>query len=468
MLLSITLEMPDARNLGYLLHKHPDRVHEKELSFGNAYVFFPEANDCRCTAALLVEVDPVAMVRTRRGPSGESGLLDQYVNDRPYVASSFLSVAIAELFSTAMGGRSKNVQHLADQALPLSIHLPVVPCSHGIDFFQALFHPLGYEIMADALVLDEQFPEWGASNYFRLSLNCVSRLAHVLTHLYVLLPVLDNSKHYWVNEDEVEKLLAKGSSWLASHPERTLITNRYLRYQKRLTSAALQRLLDEEQSEEMPGEKQAVQEAQEEAIEKPLRLHDERLQWVTGQLIRSGARRVLDLGCGSGKLLARLVSEKQFEEIVGVDVSPAVLNHASLRLHLDQARPLTKDRVRLLQGALTYCDQRLAGFDAAAVVEVIEHLEPGRLDAFRHALFGYAKPKTVIITTPNAEYNVRFEMLPAGNMRHGDHRFEWTRKEFQAWCLATAEQYSYRVEFEDLGPSDDLLGAPTQAGVFTQ
>ena len=125
-------------------------------------------------------------------------------------------------------------------------------------------------------------------------------------------------------------------------------------------------------------------------------------------------------------------------------------------------------RIRLLQGALNYRDARLAGFDAAAVVEVIEHLEPGRLDAFARSVFEFARPGAVVLTTPNAEYNVRFEGLPAGKLRHRDHRFEWTRGEFAEWCGAKASHFGYAVRFAPIGTDDSEVGPPTQMAVFTR
>src|SRR5215204_5420209 len=139
MLLTITTTHQPATDLGYLLHKNPARAQHFALSFGAAHVFYPEANTGRCTAALVLDVDPVGLVRGRRGPEGEGGLLMQYVNDRPYVASSFLSVAMADVFGTAMTGRSKERQELADTALPLEARLATVPCRGGDDLLRRLF-----------------------------------------------------------------------------------------------------------------------------------------------------------------------------------------------------------------------------------------------------------------------------------------------------------------------------------------
>jgi 3' terminal RNA ribose 2'-O-methyltransferase Hen1 len=460
MLLTLTLTRPPATDLGHLLHKHPERLQSFSLPFGQAHVFYPEAGEERCTAALMLEVDPVGLIR--RGVRFPR--LDQYVNDRPYVASSFLSVAIARVFNTALGGRSKARPELVEEALPLRARLAALPCAGGEGLLRRLFEPLGYAVHAVDHPLDEQFPEWGESRYFTVELEGEVRLRELLAHLYVLVPVLDAEKHYWVGDDEVEKLLRRGEGWLARHPERELIVNRYLRYQRSLTSEALGKLLAEEEPD--PDRELETRAAEEEAVEEPLRLNEKRLGAVVSVLKASGAKRVLDVGCGNGKLIQSLLKEPQFVEVVGVDISHRALEAAERRLKLERLAPRQRERVRLFQTALTYRDKRLAGFDAAAVVEVIEHLDRPRLQAFERVLFEQARPVAVAVTTPNREYNVRFEGLPAGNFRHRDHRFEWTRAEFEDWGGEVAGRFGYGVRFLPVGPEDPQVGAPTQMAVF--
>jgi 3' terminal RNA ribose 2'-O-methyltransferase Hen1 len=464
MLLTLTTTHNPATDLGYLLRKNPMRPQSFSLSFGKAHVFYPEATPERCTVALLVEVDPVGLVRNRRGPSGERGALEQYVNDRPYAASSFLSVAIAEVFGSALSGKSKERPELADTPLPLRVTFSALPCRGGEEFLRKLFEPLGYVVSARRLPLDEKFPDWGESAYHRVELEACLPLQKLLSHLYVLVPVLDNDKHYWVGDDEVEKLLRHGEGWLASHPEREVITRRYLKHLRSLVDDALAQITDE--SEPNPDILAEVRAQEEEAIESSISLNEQRLGSVLAALKASGATRILDLGCGEGRLLQALLKEKQFAEIVGMDVSHRALKIAHDRLHYDRLPPVQKERLRLLHGSLIYRDQRLAGFDAAAVVEVIEHLDAPRLAAFERVLFECAKPKTIVITTPNREYNVKWETLPAGKFRHRDHRFEWTRAEFQEWASRVAAGFGYNVRFLPVGPEDSTVGAPTQMGVF--
>jgi 3' terminal RNA ribose 2'-O-methyltransferase Hen1 len=465
MILTISTTHEPATDLGFLLHKNPQNHQTVELSFGTAHVVYPEATERRCSMALMVDVDPVALVRNRRGPSGNDFSLSQYVNDRPFVASSFMSVALAKMFSTAMSGRSKERPELADLELPLEVTLPVVPCRGGESVLRRIFEPLGYAIEASGIQLDAAFPAWGDSRYFAVRLNANKKLKDLLEHLFVLLPVLDDDKHYWVGPDEVEKLLRRGGPWLASHPERELIAHRYLRHDRHLTREAMSRLLEDDPVD--PDEAVATHDAEEEAVERPISLNEQRLTAVTDVIARAGAHRVLDLGCGEGKLIQALLKLANIERVVGVDVSYRTLEIAGRRLHLESMAPRHRQRVELLQGSLTYRDSRLQGFDAAAIVEVVEHLEPSRLSSFERVVFAHARPALVVLTTPNVEYNVRFENLPGQNLRHRDHRFEWTRPEFATWTRGVAERHGYEVAISGIGPVDSEVGSPTQMAVFS-
>ncbi|HEV3263203.1 MAG TPA: 3' terminal RNA ribose 2'-O-methyltransferase Hen1, partial [Gemmataceae bacterium] len=304
MLLTITTTHRPASDLGYLLHKHPERFQSFDLSFGKAHVFYPEVGAERCSACLLLEVDPVGMVRGKN--ANASFLLAQYVNDRPYAASSFMSVAISQVLGSALQGRCKDRPELAVTAIPLTARLDVLPVRGGEPFLRGVFEPLGYEVEAVRYPLDERFHEWGDSPYFSVAVRKTTTLADLLTHLYVLIPVFDNAKHYWIGEDEMEKLLAKGEGWLAGHPEKEEITRRYLKFQPSLFREALARLVQEEEplaaeEDERPADKT------EDALETPLSLNDQRLGSVVAALRASAAKRILDLGCGEGKLIRELL-----------------------------------------------------------------------------------------------------------------------------------------------------------------
>lgn len=464
MLLTISTTHHPASDLGYLLVKHPDRCQTFDLAFGKAHVFYPECGDERCTAALLLDLDPVGLVRGRKAPGAAT--LGQYVNDRPYVASSFLAVAISQVLGSAMGGRCKGRPELAEQAIPLEVVVEPVPARGGEVLIRRLFEPLGYEVDVTRHALDAAFPSWGESPYYRVELKGQQRMRDLLTHLYVLVPVLDHEKHYWVDEAELAKLLAKGESWLQGHPERELIARRYLYRQPRLARQAMAQLVEEDGVD--PDEKTEAGARREDVLEERIRLDDQRRGAVLAVLKEAGARRVIDLGCGEGKLLRALLDDKQFEHVVGMDVSPRVLEMAAKRLRVEQMPPRKRERLQLLHGSLTYRDERLAGFDAACLVEVIEHLDVSRLQALERVVFEFARPATVIVTTPNSEYNALFETLPAGSFRHADHRFEWTRDELQRWAQAVADKHGYQARFLPVGPAHPELGTPTQMAVFVR
>ncbi|MFD9961251.1 3' terminal RNA ribose 2'-O-methyltransferase Hen1 [Amycolatopsis sp. NPDC058986] len=468
MLLTITTTHHPASDLGHLLHKHPDRTQRFELAAGVAHVVYPEVSDERCTTALVLEVDPVELVRSARSSSSEGFSLGQYVNDRPYAASSLLAVALGKVFGSAMKGRCTARPELAETGIPLELHVPVLPCRGGPEFAGRLFGPLGWTVSATPIALDPAFPEWGESRYVDLRLTGTLRLSDALTQLYVLLPVLDDAKHYWVAADEVDKLIRAGGEWLAAHPERELITARYLAHQRRFASEALARLSELDDRPAEADETPEVSNTHDTADERLPSLAEQRRAAILAELRTAHAARVVDLGCGEGNLLRTLLSEREFTEVVGVDVAAGALNTAEARLRLENLPERQRARIKLFQGSVTYADDRLIGYDAIVLSEVVEHLDLPRLPALAAAVFGVARPSTVVMTTPNAEYNTRWGSLPAGTKRHPDHRFEWTRAEFAAWADEVSTTYGYENRLLPVGPEDPERGAPTQLAVFTK
>lgn len=556
MLLTITTTHRPATDLGYLLHKHPGRLQSFPQSSGVAHVFYPQADDDRCTVALLLEVDPVALVRGRR--EGDTGFpLGRYVNDRPYAASSLLAVALKSVFTTAAAGVCRQRPELVEVPLPLEIGLPALPvgtvpgstvpgpaaspdAAPSLDaasspdtdprspaaaaLVERLFAPLGWAVDAVAHPVDPQVPQWGDAPVVTVTLRGTVRLADALHQLYVLLPVLDGGQHYWVADAEVDKLVRAGSGWLAGHPERELITHRYLAGQRDLTRDARERLgpptrgaADRGESDQADGADLArlLDDAASPATvdhgpvdhgpvgpESPAVVERDRISLrqhrhaAVLEAVRSLRPRVVgDLGCGSGALVADLVALPGVQQVVATDVSAGALAALARRLHLDEpadgpGAPRLPDagtystdpysggdggrtggpgeRIRVFQSALTYRDPRLAGLDVAVLMEVVEHIDPDRLPAVERSVFGDAAPGAVVITTPNVEYNVRYPRLPAGDRRHPDHRFEWTRDEFAAWTERVAATYGYTVRRRPVGEVDPQVGAPTQLAVFTR
>ncbi|MEU8259544.1 3' terminal RNA ribose 2'-O-methyltransferase Hen1 [Micromonospora sp. NPDC048999] len=469
MLLTLTTTHRPATDLGHLLVKHPERVQSFDLPAGTAHVLYPEADEQRCTAALLIEVDPLKLGggRGRKQPATpDTFTLGQYVNDRPYAASSLISSALARVFRSALRGESRDRPELAATAIPLEVRVPVLRCRGGAGLAERVFAPLGWTVAATPIPLDEAYPEWGDSRYVDLTLTGLLRVADALNHLYVLLPVLDDAKHYWVAPDEVDKLLRAGAGWLADHPERALITRRYLAHRRALAGEALARLAELRLSDEAPVDDSVESDQPHETPRASLAVR--RRESVLAALRASGAGRVLDLGCGPGALLAALVADRRFTEVVGTDVSSQALTLAARRLRLDRLPERQRDRIKLWQSALTYRDDRLRGYDAAVLMEVIEHVDPPRLPALEDAVFGHARPGTVVVTTPNVECNVRYDGLGAGRFRHADHRFEWTRAEFAAWVDRVTTAHGYTATIDGIGDDDPEVGSPTQLAVLTR
>lgn len=461
MLLTITYEGHNTQELGYLLHKNPARAQQFELSYGKAYVFYPEVSDERTTAALLLDIDPIDLARGKTG-LGEGGLFD-YVNDRPYASTSFMSAAIARVFGTALNGRCAQRQELADTAIPLTAHLTSLKDGGEEELAAQLFEPIGYRVQTKRSVLDGAFPDWGKSPYIDLTISGTVKLSELLNHLYVLIPVFDRQKHYYIAEDEIRKLLDHGEGWLAEHPYREKIAYRYFSVRRNYARKALDILLSDEED---PEETESGENTEEKEVRAPL--NAQRMEAIRNAVLASGAASVIDMGCGECRLTALLLSEPQIKKVTACDVSVNVLAKAAQRLHLDRMQPYKKNKLTLMQASLTYKDKRFEGYDCACVAEVIEHIEPTRIPAFERSVFEFAAPKTVILTTPNREYNANYEHMQDNSLRHGDHRFEWTREQFRTWTEHVCRTFGYCCVISGIGEEDERFGAPTQMGVFTK
>lgn len=470
MLLQITYSTDtdgqDATDLGFLLFKNPHRPQMFELNYGKAYVFYPEISTSSTTAALLLDIDPIELARGKVG--AKSGGLFDYINDRPYVSSSFLATAISRVFGTALTGRCDQKPELAKTALNLTATLTTLPCKGDLNMLTRVFEPLGYTVNFETALLDEHQPEWGISRYVNLTISGRVRVADLLKHLYVLIPVFDRAKHYWIGRDEIDKLLRHGDGWLDSHPEQLFIAERYMGGKRELTRLALDELqLDRLDDGQAGTSLQQEPTAELSVIDKP-NLNARRLAAVVNALKAAGVASVIDLGCGEGKLLQLLVKDRSFVRIAGTDVASKALEIAARRLKLERWSDLEQQRLQLFQSSITYVDKRWGGYDAACVIEVIEHLDYNRLTAFEQVLFGETKPPLIVLTTPNQEYNINYHHLETGKMRHSDHRFEWTRQQFNTWAHNVASKYRYTVAISYIGDDDPVHGTPTQMAIFKE
>jgi 3' terminal RNA ribose 2'-O-methyltransferase Hen1 len=458
-----TPEQP-ATDLGFVLVKHPDRIREVELPFGKAFVFFPAAGIEKTTVCLLLDVDTVKLVR-----KGRVQTIFDYVNDRAYTASSFLTVALSKVFNSAIAGTCKDKPELVDRVFDMTVKIPVIASKGGEDSFRELFEPVGYTVSCERLTLDEKFPEWGQSNYYRLTLTGKQRIRDVLEHLYVMIPVLDNLKHYFVGEDEIEKLVRHGGAWLDKHPKKVMILARYLEYKRHLVREAevqVEAAAPPTEDDSAPlVEEETEKKESEVEVEKRLSLQELRTKAILQSLTEEAVTTVIDLGCGDGKVLAALARGKVFMKVAGLDVSLRCLRIAKDRV---KRTGYPMDQVTLIHGALTYRDRRIEGFDGCVLAEVVEHLDPHKVEALERVVFGEARPRVVIVTTPNREYNTLFPFHLPNGLRHKDHRFEWTRAEFEAWLSRVAKTYRYSFIVLGVGDPDPEKGSPTLMARFVR
>lgn len=398
----LTLRLPEAPAAGFGYPPGHDRaaVRTAEFAEGRAHLF-PSGVDA---AAVFLDLHPAT--------PGAGSPVPGYA---AYTAGALLGLALHRLFASAS-------LPVDDGPQGIEARLPALWCPGGETMVTRLFGPLGYAVKAVPLPLHPEQPRVGTSPFYSVALSGRQRPREALSHLCVLLPLFDDRRR-GMSDGDAEELWREGRAWLATHPERDVLASRLLRRAPRS------------------------------------RVHDRRHDAVLAALRESGARRVLDLGCGPGTLLHRLAQEPQFDEVVGVEVAPDELAQAAAGLD-------PGGRGRVLHGSLAYRDPRLAGFDAAALIEVVEHLDPPQLAALQGAVWETARPATVVVTTPNAEYNPLFQNQGGGRLRHPDHRFEWTRAEFRAWAQAVAARHGYTVRFGAAGPQDARVGPLTQMAVF--
>ena len=430
---------------------------------------------------MLTEIDPIAITQQSRRQGSGDAAIQQYVNDRPYAACSHLSVAIADVFRSALNGACKEHPELVDTPMPLVANIPGLPSRQGTQFIRNLSEPLGYKVHTDTPPVDSQFTQWGESSHHDVTLSATTTVQQLLNHLYMLIPVLDNSKHYWVGKDEAKKLIQRGGAWLNDHPLKDIIFRRYLRYNRSLMHHAHELIsqIDQETiaTEEPASPEEAAiagidapQNVNESDIEKPIALSQARTTAVMDAIRESSPQSVIDLGCGEGSLLQLIVRDSAIARVAATDVSPHALDLARRKVGLHNMTNRQAERISIFQSSLIYDDPRTHNFDVAVLMEVIEHVDPPKLDALEHSVFGRAQPRKVVVTTPNVEYNQLFNNIRKNGLRHRDHRFEWTRQEFQKWARDVAEQHGYSVAIHGIGVEDTSIpaGHPTQMAVFTR
>lgn len=464
MLFTLTCTGPHAPRLPELFNRNPQELHTVTLSAGRVHLFFPELTSERVTAAFLLDLEPAGVERRPRGGMHAPKLVADILHDRAYISSATLISALGPLLEPILEPCGKTARAGCQQSLPLEAHLHAVTCRRGgVALLQRLFVPLGFELHAEPLVPMAQ--QGGGSYVWQLVLKRECPLQVFLRHLYLLTAVMDDDAPEWEREDEAERLLTLGETWLSDHPEQAWILERGRSIRRRLLHPGLEPLLS------MAGERpvdrlRALEPGLEARLEAGLNLVSRRLQAVVRVLEQQRISRVGDLGCGEGRLLKELLARPQFKRIVGLDVAVECLERASRRLRLDQLPEAQADRVQLLHGSVLYYDKRLEGLEALTLLEVLEHIDPEKLPLVEEVLFEGLRPPLVIVTTPNQSFNGRLEGLLAGQLRHSDHRFEWTREQARRWAEGVSYRHSYRFQLEELGERDLEVGAPTVMVIF--
>jgi 3' terminal RNA ribose 2'-O-methyltransferase Hen1 len=460
--LSIATTRQGAKDLGFLLYKHPDRVFRSDASRNakmSAVGFYPEATDERCEFCLVVEVDPVERVR---GASWGAGIA-QYVEPLPFLASSYMAQALSLCLRSAMNGVVTSKDPAEEERLKVAaaekwpLEITVSPLRTSPALISRMFEPLGWDVALHSIALDIPGMMSGdrGTDLHTLTLRGEVTLQDALTHLYVLLPALDPARHYFYGESEVQKLLDKSQNWLEQHPARELIVGRYLSKSRELRETALQQFETADDDETV---------AEGDVPDEPVSAHDERHQRIVEIVRGAGDVSVVDLGCGEGKLLERLSKLPGKLEITGVEPAMRDLDKAHRALSRNPGKQMDP-RIKLKHGSILYADDQLKGFDIAILSEVIEHIDPERLDHAERCVFGFMQPRKVVVTTPNASFNEMFG-LEEGRFRHRDHRFEWTETEVTAWCGRIGRDYGYSYELGGAGGYEPAFGHLSHFIVF--
>jgi 3'' terminal RNA ribose 2''-O-methyltransferase Hen1 len=454
MLLTITYKGKDTQDLGYMLFKNPNRPQSVKLTTGSAYVYYPKVSDEETTIALLLDINSLDLAKGEKGKDVQPQSLFDYVNDRPYVASSFLATAMNKVFGTAISGRGDEYQELVDSKLNLSATIHMFPCPVDKERINKVFEPLGYEVNYETFLLDNKFPEWGDSKYVNLTVSGNVVLRDLLKQIILLIPVFDKFKHYDVsNQDELNKLLKLGDGWLSDHPEKDFIVNRYLQFKKGLVNKA---------QEHLKSDVDEIEESIDKAVtEKEESLNTTRFNSVINELIKIEAKSVLDIGCSNGKLLEAIRDKMPNIKLAGIDVHLKAVSIAD-----KMANKKDLDKIDFFQSSILYKDKRFKGYDAVTAIEVMEHIDEFKLYLFEKVLFGYINPRVAILTTPNKDYNENYDNINNKGLRHFDHRFEFTKREFESWVTKICSKYGYIYFFKSIGKADEKDQQPTLMVTF--
>lgn len=447
MQLTIRATGQDAKVISYLLAKNPNNLYERSVNGHFIRMFYSQFAEEEVEVTFFVTPDPIGL------SSNQSEIYDitSYINDREFVVSSIFCTFLRTALGTALNGKPKeDYISWVNHSFPLEFSFGPLASNLSNLEIEELFQPLGYEVAITYGEVNYRVNIKKKSTARYITLKGLTTLQKGLRQLFVLIPVLDNYKHYYIDEKEIEKIERYGEGWLDTHPQRQFILKQALRFKEVYS-------LVERQSEE----KQNTE------VEQKVRLNDLRYEKIIQKVNEFKNRdTIVDLGSGEGKLSVKLGFVDGVKEILAVEPSESESIKALKRFEKVQEKENFVMPKQII-GSLFYYDERLKNKDIIILCEVIEHIDAYRLPKIMRTILHDYRPKVLLITTPNKEYNEVYQ-LGDGAHRHSDHRFEWTREEFSDWCETQSEASEYNVTFDGIGEEHELYGYPTQMCIFTR
>ncbi|MEK4148209.1 3' terminal RNA ribose 2'-O-methyltransferase Hen1 [Robertmurraya sp. FSL W8-0741] len=448
MQLTIRASGQDVQVLSYLLAKNPNHLYERQVNNHFVRMFFSKFSKEEVEVTFFVTPDPIELSRN----NSERYEITSYINDREFVVSSIFCTFLRSALATALNGKPhEEYEHWVNHRFNLQFSFGPLSSQLSDNDIIELFAPMGYKTTISAGEIDYHMNFKTKSSARYITVEGLTTLQMGLRQLFVLIPVLDNYKHYYIDDKEIEKLERYGEGWLDAHPQREFILRQALRF-KDLYS------LVEKQTEKGSNNQDNNDEI------RTMRLNDLRYEKIIDSIRQIPFKdSIVDFGSGEGKLSVQLGFIEGVKEILAVEPSESASIKA-LKRYEKMARKENFLMPEQIIGSLFYFDERLKNKDIVILCEVIEHIDKHRLPKIMKTILNDYKPKVVMITTPNQEYNKVYKMNE--EYRHPDHRFEWTRDEFREWCEIQNGKNDYELTFDGIGEEHELYGTPTQMCLF--
>lgn len=480
MYLTIKATGEHASMISHLLAKNPHNLYDRTEKGARVRLVYTSFQPQDTEAMLFVTPDPIELVKG----TPDHYDITQYINDRELAVSSLFCSYIRPALGTALNGKPKaDYIDWVDYRFTLQMTFGPVASDLPDHVIESLFQPLGYEVQIERGEIDYSFDLKNRSTVRHIQISGQQTLQQMLRQLYILIPVLDNYKHYYINEDEIERLRRYGEGWLSTHPQHDLMIKRSLRFaplvkeyeQQVAKESSIDALSTEISTNSIQSNKEQAQSTEQQLerintieteTETPVvRLNELRYRAIVEQVsLLPQRKQVIDFGAGEGKLSVRLGQIEGVEQVWAVEPSMqsqlrAIDRFAKLEGRTDDVIPV------ITIGSLFYRDERWVDQDVIILCEVIEHINEVRLPQVIHTLFTDYRPQTLIMTTPNREYNEVYQM-DADEIRHTDHRFEWTRAELEQYCTQWIQNRPYTFTISGIGDKHEQHGQPTQMVVF--